>query len=261
MYYELYIDVFFLENFMIDSLLLLAVGRAMKCFRSYGRVVLGGMLGSLLTCLVVAAPLPAAIKLLLFHFSVNSLMITAGLRISGAAQFAKAFVLLYLAAVAAGGAAELLRPWMRYAGLLYGAFAAGYFLFYAIWRTAARSGRREGEILSVTLYAGKTVIETNALWDTGNNLTDPLTGDPVNIVAPGLAKEMLAPEGADKGFRYIPFRCVGGESVLPVFRGEKMCIHTGEDCWIMRPLLGISPSGLSREDGCQMILNPGVLYR
>ena len=27
MYYELYIDVFFLENFMLDSLLLMAVNR------------------------------------------------------------------------------------------------------------------------------------------------------------------------------------------------------------------------------------------
>ena len=45
MYYELYIDVFFLENFMIDSLLLLAVGRVMKCGRSYGRIVLGGYWG------------------------------------------------------------------------------------------------------------------------------------------------------------------------------------------------------------------------
>ena len=30
MYYELYIDVFFLENFMLDSLLLLVVNRVMN---------------------------------------------------------------------------------------------------------------------------------------------------------------------------------------------------------------------------------------
>ena len=30
MYYELYIDVFFLENFMLDSLLLMAVNRVMQ---------------------------------------------------------------------------------------------------------------------------------------------------------------------------------------------------------------------------------------
>ena len=54
MYYELYIDVLFLENFMMDSLLLLAVNRVLKCGRSYGRIFLGGALGSTLTCLVIA---------------------------------------------------------------------------------------------------------------------------------------------------------------------------------------------------------------
>ena len=111
MYYELYIDVFFLENFMIDSLLLLAVGRVMKCGRSYGRIVLGGILGSLLTCLVIVIPLPAAAKLVFFHVIINSLMIIAGLKITSAGQFVKALVLLYLSAVVAGGAVQLFRPW------------------------------------------------------------------------------------------------------------------------------------------------------
>ena len=37
MYYELYIDVFFLENFMLDSLLLMAVNRVMQYRNSYAR--------------------------------------------------------------------------------------------------------------------------------------------------------------------------------------------------------------------------------
>lgn len=38
MYYELYIDVFFLENFMLDSLLLMAVNRVMGKRLSYDSV-------------------------------------------------------------------------------------------------------------------------------------------------------------------------------------------------------------------------------
>ena len=69
------VRVFFLENFMIDSLLLLAVGHVLKCRQSYGRIIAGGIVGSLLTCLVIIIPLPAAAKLILFHVIVNSLMI------------------------------------------------------------------------------------------------------------------------------------------------------------------------------------------
>ena len=35
MYYELYIDVFFLENFMLDSLLLMAVNRVRRGSRQF----------------------------------------------------------------------------------------------------------------------------------------------------------------------------------------------------------------------------------
>ncbi len=261
MYYELYIDVFFLENFMIDTLLLLAIGRVMKCGRSYGRIVLGGVVGSLLTCLVIVIPLPAAVKLIFFHVIINSLMITAGLKITSAGQFIKAFVLLYLSAVVAGGAVQLFRPWLRYAGLLYGAFAAGYILFLTLWRAAASSGRQEEDLFPVTLYAGEEEKEIYALWDTGNVLSDPVTGDPVNILAPGLAEALISASEREPGFRYIPFRSVGGESVMQVFRGEKMCIHMEEDCWIIKPLLGISCVEISAEGTYQMILNPGILSR
>lgn len=261
MYYELYIDVFFLENFMIDSLLLLAVGRVLKCGRSYGRIVLGGMLGSFFTCLVIIIPIPAAGKMIIFHTAVNSLMIIAGLRVSGAVQFAKAVVLLYLSAVVAGGVVQLFRPWLRYAGLIYGVFILGYFFFLTIWRMAVSSGQQEESVIQVTLYAGGTAVEISALWDTGNILSDPVTGDPVNILSPALAERFLEQGGTEKGFRYIPFCSVSGESIMPVFRGEKMCIHTGEECWIMNPLLGVSRSEISGEENYQMILNPGVLSR
>ena len=49
MYYELYIDVFFLENFMLDSLLLMAVNRVMQYRNSYARMLAGGAAGSFLT--------------------------------------------------------------------------------------------------------------------------------------------------------------------------------------------------------------------
>ena len=156
---------------------------------------------------------------------------------------------------------QLFRPWLRYAGLLSGAFAAGYFLFLTLWRTAASSGRQEEDVYPVTLYAGEKEKEIYALWDTGNVLSDPVTGDPVSILAPGLAEELFSVSERTAGFRYIPFRSVGGESVMQVFRGEKMCIHMGEDCWIIKPLLGISCVEISGEGTYQMILNPGILSR
>ena len=49
MYYELYIDVFFLENLMMDSLILLALDHILKCGGKRGCIFLCAALGSLLT--------------------------------------------------------------------------------------------------------------------------------------------------------------------------------------------------------------------
>ena len=111
MYYELYIDVFFLENFMLDSLLLLVVNRVMNNGRSYSRILLGGAAGSFLTCLVVAVPLPSAVRMLVFCILVSSVMVYTGLQIMRLSQFVQAFLLLYAAAFLTGGVMQLFRPY------------------------------------------------------------------------------------------------------------------------------------------------------
>ena len=95
MYYELYIDVLFLMNFMMDSLLLLAVKKVMNCPVSNGRVFLGSAAGAALTCLVLACPLPSALKLLAGYVGISSIMVRTGLNLRWGKPFWKAFVLLY----------------------------------------------------------------------------------------------------------------------------------------------------------------------
>ena len=56
MYYELYIDVFFLVNFMMDYLLLRLTGKMMKCSATHGRIIAGAAAGSLCTCAVMVIP-------------------------------------------------------------------------------------------------------------------------------------------------------------------------------------------------------------
>ena len=57
MYYELYIDVLFLVNFMMDYILLLLVRKMLKCTATHGNVFMGAMTGSFLTCLIIVLPI------------------------------------------------------------------------------------------------------------------------------------------------------------------------------------------------------------
>ena len=258
MYYELYIDVFFLENFMMDSLLLLAVNRILRCSCAYGRIFAGAVLGSVLTCLAVAVPVPGVVRMILFHVVISSVMIRTGLRVRGGIQFAKAFLLLYLAAFAAGGILQMIRPYVRRAGLLYAAAVAFYFLFTRLWEKIPALFRRKEQICEVSVFAAGNRYELKALCDTGNVLKDPLTGDPVCVLDPGTAEHIFGLSGSPERFRYIPYRCVGGESVMKIFRVEQMCISAGEEPWIQSPLLGVGEAALSASGEYQMRLNPDI---
>lgn len=98
-----------------------------------------------------------------------------------------------------------------------------------------------------------------ALLDSGNELTDPLTGAAVMIVAPhalrpslGTSAELFAlpdpvellealnnvPELRGK-FRLIPFSAVGAKGLLPVFRPEELFIDGGREKEV---LVAVSPS-------------------
>ena len=53
MQYEVYLDVLFLENMMMDFLILLAVKKVFPCSATYGSLLAGSFTGSLLTCAIL----------------------------------------------------------------------------------------------------------------------------------------------------------------------------------------------------------------
>ena len=262
MYYELYIDVLFLINFMMDSLLLLAVKKVMNCPVSNGRVFLGSAAGAALTCLVLACPLPSALKLLAGYVGISSIMVRTGLNLRWGKPFWKAFVLLYVAAFFMGGILQVLRPWIRAGSIFFAAAAAAYYLLCGIWRCMLRQGRRQSQICEVTLHIGEKAFQVLALVDTGNGLTDPLSGEPVSVIDPGCAEQILGEEKESVKIRYIPYRTVGGEGVMPVFRVGQMEVSLekeGEKFQAQRPLIGICEGNVSEQEDYQMILNPDIL--
>lgn len=259
MYYELYIDVLFFMNFMMDSLLLLFLKTILKCPVTYGRVFLGGGIGSLLTCLIIAVPVPAAVKFLLFHTVVNTAMIKAGLNVKKGRDFLRAFVLLYAAAFFLGGILQALRPYVRTGSLFFAAAVASYYVLTAVFRFLIRIQKLQKQICEVTLFVDAREYKTKALVDTGNVLTDPVSGDAVSVIDKTFARQIFPETKLLSGVRYISYRSVSGESIMPVLRIEKMCVHIKETHWISEPLIGICGEQISEHEDYQMILNPDIL--
>ena len=90
---------------MMDSLLLLFAARISKRQVKRKRIFLGAAAGSLLTCLVIALPIPsAALKMILFHGFVNVFMLKAGLGVNWGRDLVYAWILLYVSGFLLGGA-------------------------------------------------------------------------------------------------------------------------------------------------------------
>lgn len=262
MYYELYIDVFFLINFMMDSLLLLAVKKVLKCPVGNARVFLGGAVEAALTCMLVAIPLPAVVKLPVYYVWMNGIMLRIGLKIKKRSEFWKAFVLLYVFAFLMCGMMQLLQPWLRTGSLFFAAAVPAYYLLCGIWHFMVCMRKKNGRICEVVLYVGMEKYRINALVDTGNGLTDPVSGEPVSVIDSACAQQMLKEEGENKGIRYIPYRTVGGDGVMPVFRAEQIEIFLAgekEEFRMQRPVIGICEGQISEQEEYQMILNPDIL--
>lgn len=95
MYYELYVDVFFLMNFTMDTILLALLKKALACPVRYGRIIAGGVLGAVLTCVVVIWPCKTTwAKFIVFHGVINVLMLRTGLGLKWGRELFRGWVIL-----------------------------------------------------------------------------------------------------------------------------------------------------------------------
>lgn len=262
MYYELYIDIFFLVNFMMDSLLLFSLRRILRCPVRAGRVFLGGATGAGLTCLMVAVSMPAGIKIPVFFVGISGAMLCVGLRIRTVKEFFRALGFLYVTAFLFGGILQALHPYIRTVSLFFAAAVVSYYILNGCWKMLIRQRNMQKKICEVTLCTTSGEYHIKALSDTGNVLTDTITGEPVCVIGAGLARKIWGegmPGENGGGIRYIPYRTVNGEGIMPVIRIEKMCIHLPEKYWREKPLIGISGETPAEQDEYQMILNSDIL--
>lgn len=263
MHYELYIDVFFFTNFMMDSLLLFAVRAMMRLSVKAWRIFLSGALASLMACAAVVMPLQAGPKYVLFYALIPLLMTWTGLGVRQGRDFAKAVALLYVAAFLWGGIQTVLKTYIRAAGLFFAISVASYYLFTCCWKLVAGVQRRGQKICEVRLFTEDGQYSLKALLDTGNVLKDPVSGEMVSVIGKDTAMQifqgMTTRRMTGLGLRYIPYRSVGGEGVMPIVRVEKMCVQLGAERWIMRPIIGISGQKIEERQEYQMILNPDIV--
>lgn len=200
-----YLDMLFLLNFVVDYILLLSAGRLTGEALHRGRLALGAALGAGYAAAVFLpgmgfllhplCKLGAAVLTLLVGYGHSRRLVRVGLAFFGVSAALSGGI---LAVELLGGQGLTLKN-----GILYSTMdlrmvllsAAGcYVVITLAFQRLGRHSKASGELVPVILTLGGRKVALTALVDTGNTLTDPVSGRPV-MVAEGERVCALFPPG------------------------------------------------------------------
>jgi stage II sporulation protein GA (sporulation sigma-E factor processing peptidase) len=256
-YYEFYIDVFFMENMILDYVALLFAGIVLKRKIAPRRIFLASFLGALGACILIISPVKnAAVTLILGYGVLTGCMVKIGYSISQKRTLAKGIITLLGITFLLGGIYQALISQFTLPVIPMGILSA---LVLTLFLKGYQSLRYKTQnIFDVTIaYHGKTLC-VRGLRDTGNQLTDPVSKRPVCIIFYDAVKELL---DKDVKMYYIPYHSIGKSSgLLPGMTLDYMIIKREEDSQrVEHPLIAVSKEPVNKEGRYQMILHPLVV--
>lgn len=286
----LYIDIFFLVNWMMDAVLLLLTGRFLKRRLRLWRISAAAAAGALWACLCAAFSLSGGLARLISLAGMAAFMVQLTYPSREFRERLRACVCFYLAAVLTGGLIHAVYDgtafgrfwslWMEGTGrdaisvwLLAVAMAASFFAIELGRRYREASQSRE-RIQDVTLHYEGRQLTIPALWDSGNQLFDPFSGRVVHIVELTACEELLGADGCvclrrlaggaghslsewpdnPISARLIPCRTLGNaHGLLPVIAITSL--ECADGLKQEKPLIGLSPVALSADGSYRMLLH------
>lgn len=109
--------------------------------------------------------------------------------------------------------------------LILGAVCLLLCLFVKLRGELVKQGQRRRNCRRATLFHGGKAWQIQVLYDTGNQLVSPYSGEPVAVIAESLAREL----GLEKAPPLmIPYTSVGGSGLLHAYRIDGMVLEGGQ---------------------------------
>lgn len=279
-----YLDTLFLLNALMDYLLLLCSARLAGEELHRTRMALGALLGG---TYAAATVLPGMDYLLNPAFKVGTAVLIVVVGLGGCRRLLRQTVIFFALACAFGGGVLAVSLFGGIGlslggGLIYSGMdlkivllsAAGCYVLFTLG--LARTGKHTaaaGELVRAQVRLADREVSITALVDTGNTLTDPVSGRAV-MVADGAALASLFPQGEGPDdqalaapaqalgrlnagrfrgrFRLLPYRAVGVEcGLLLALRPDSVCLE-GQERGPM--LVALSPTPVSDGGGYRALV-------
>lgn len=253
--YELYLDVWFLTNFTMDSVALMIAGRIMKQRVRIGRLLMGSLAGTAGSMFFFLFLNDYTWYQLGVHFLVNPAMVWLCYRSRKWKQFLGQWLVTYLSYVLLGGILTWGTANLALGGNIWICLAGAFFFLLISEKILGQFRRQKETVYEVLLVTAQGNIAVKGFFDTGNLLMDPIVGRPVHIIKREILKDQI-----EKGLlsvRLIPFHSLGTEDgLLEAVTIEGMYILKEEQPqYLERPVLGLAKEKLFQDDRCDVILN------
>lgn len=257
MYYEVYVDVLFVENLWMNIMLLLLAAWAGRVPVRGPRIAAAAGMGSLGACIltVMSAQL-SGISYFLGTFVLAAGMIFIGL--PGRKHFWSGILSLYLESFLLSGVFRYLEQFHRLSGIWFAFFGSISVLFlYLGERFLVRRRKKRELTFPVVLTCGAYEILVEAFYDTGNSLLDPVSGKPVSILSGDLMKDLLLKSGKELLPRMVPYHTISQKGVLKAYILDSMEIRCPSGSRILeKPMLACMPEA---SEQYQLILHRDLL--
>lgn len=179
-----YIEYVFAENFFIDFILLFITGKLIKRKIVYKRLIIASIVGALYVILTAYIGRDF-MTYFIVKFSVSVLMIMIAFDSKGVLVNIRVILCFYITSLIMVGIITSLY-YLTYNRLTVNAIVISLFLGYLVLHFFFREVKARSEkshyMRTVTINLGSSIKTINAFIDTGNELTDPLTGKSVIVV-------------------------------------------------------------------------------
>ncbi|MBQ3666326.1 MAG: sigma-E processing peptidase SpoIIGA [Lachnospiraceae bacterium] len=277
--YVIYVDVFFLINFIMDYIVIKLTAMVMKHKCRRIRICAACAVGAFYSVVILKPLLNHLPGLTLISIFISFLMILIAFGYRDLITYFKNVIFLTVVSFLLSGVMNYIYYSTRIGSVinetLHGTsnksmntrkFVAvtviAYYIMVFVIRFVTAHKRDMNLIYEVMLsYNGKSVV-AKALLDTGNSLKAPLTKEMVHIAEYKIIRPMLKGDEVVKdNLMVIPFQSVGEENgILYALKMDEMVVVVdGIPQFVRSPIVAIYHGELSKSDKFSMILNRDTL--
>lgn len=273
--YIVYLDVFFMINFIMDYMIILITSRIAKVKKKRIRQLAGAGCGALYSVIVIKPLTNHLFKITLVNILIAAVMVLISFGFMSISIYIKNVLLLFVVSFTMSGIINYL-----YYSTVIGKYVRNvlsgnsnkvvnarkfilvsvlaYILLSAIVRIIF-SVRKDMELyydVKIT-FRGKSVV-VRGLYDTGNGLTEPVNGKMVHIAEYKILKPLLeGDEKAKENIYVIPFHSIGEEDgiMYGIRMDEMVVLVDDEPKFLYNPIIGIYTGNVSKRGNYSVILN------